>query len=240
MAVKLRLKRMGKKKQPIYKIVVADARSPRDGKFLEALGLYNPLTKPHTVDVKEDRILYWLSNGAQPTNTVKSLLREKGIILKNDLIKRGLDAEKIESELAEWQKLKEASATSKGKKQKISRKAKSKAEESKDSVATEEPVEDKAKEILKKEEKVDETTAEESKDSVVTEEPVEDKAKEIPKKEEKIDETTAEESKDSVATEEPVEDKAEETPGKEENIDESTAEVKGATSDEKEAEKEKE
>ena len=208
MAVKLRLKRMGKKKQPIYKIVVADARSPRDGKFLEALGLYNPLTKPHTVDVKEDRILYWLSNGAQPTNTVKSLLREKGIILKNDLIKRGLDAEKIESELAEWQKLKEASATSKRKKQKISRKAKSKAEESKDSVATEEPVED--------------------------------KAKEIPKKEEKIDETTAEESKDSVATEELVEDKAEETPGKEENIDESTAEVKGATSDEKEAEKEKE
>ncbi|MGB5847777.1 MAG: 30S ribosomal protein S16 [Ignavibacteriaceae bacterium] len=208
MAVKLRLRRMGKKKQPIYKIVVADARSPRDGKFLEALGLYNPLTKPHTVDVKEDRILYWLSNGAQPTNTVKSLLREKGIILKNDLVKRGLDAEKIESELAEWQKLKEASATSKAKKKKISRKAKAKGEESKDSVATEEPVAD--------------------------------KAKEIPNKEEKIDETTVEESKDSVATEELVEDKAEETPGKEENIDEGTAEVKGATSDEKEAEKEKE
>jgi small subunit ribosomal protein S16 len=208
LAVKLRLRRMGKKKQPIYKIVVADARSPRDGKFLEALGLYNPLTKPHTVDVKEDRILYWLSNGAQPTNTVKSLLREKGIILKNDLVKRGLDAEKIESELAEWQKLKEASATSKAKKKKISRKAKAKGEESKDSVATEEPVAD--------------------------------KAKEIPNKEEKIDETTVEESKDSVATEELVEDKAEETPGKEENIDEGTAEVKGATSDEKEAEKEKE
>ena len=208
MAVKLRLRRMGKKKQPIYKIVVADARSPRDGKFLEALGLYNPLTKPHTVDVKEDRILYWLSNGAQPTNTVKSLLREKGIILKNDLIKRGLDEEKIESELAEWQKLKEASATSKAKKKKISRKAKAKGEESKDSVATEEPVEDKSTETLKMEEK--------------------------------IDESTAEESKDSTATEAPVEDKTEETPKKEENIDESTAEVKGAASDEKEAEKEKE
>ncbi len=208
MAVKLRLRRMGKKKQPIYKIVAADARSPRDGKFLEALGLYNPLTKPHTVDVKEERILYWLSNGAQPTNTVKSLLREKGIILKNDLIKRGLDNEKIESELAEWQKLKEASATSKTKKTKISRKAKAKAEEPKDSVAAEEPVED--------------------------------KAEEAPKKEEKIDESTAVESKDPVAAKEPVEDKAEETPKKEENIDESTAEVKGATSDEKEAEKEKE
>jgi len=208
LAVKLRLRRMGKKKQPIYKIVVADARSPRDGKFLEALGLYNPLTNPHTVDVKEERILYWLSNGAQPTNTVKSLLREKGIILKNDLIKRGLDEEKIESELAEWQKLKEASVTSKAKKKKTSRKAKAKAEESKDPVAAEVPVKDKAEETLKKEEK--------------------------------IDESKADESKDSVATEEPVEEKVEETPKKEENIDESTAEVKGATSDEKEAEKEKE
>jgi small subunit ribosomal protein S16 len=199
---------MGKKKQPIYKIVVADARSPRDGKFLEALGLYNPLTNPHTVDVKEERILYWLSNGAQPTNTVKSLLREKGIILKSDLIKRGLDEEKIESELAEWQKLKEASASSKAKKKKISRKAKAKGDESKDSVTSNEKVEVKAEEPLKKEEK--------------------------------IDESKAEESKDSVAAEVPVEDKAEKTPKKEMNIDESTAEVKGATSDEKEAEKEKE
>jgi small subunit ribosomal protein S16 len=151
---------MGKKKQPIYKIVVADARSPRDGRFLEALGLYNPLTNPHTVNVKEDRILYWLSKGAQPTNTVKSLLREKGIILKNDLIKRGLDEEKMESELAEWQKLKEASATSKAKKKKISRKAKAKVEGSKDSADTEEPVEDKAEETPKKEENIVESAAE--------------------------------------------------------------------------------
>ena len=75
MAVKLRLRRMGKKKQPIYKMVAADSRSPRDGKFLEAVGFYNPLTNPHTLDLKEDRIMYWLNVGAQPTNTVKSLLR---------------------------------------------------------------------------------------------------------------------------------------------------------------------
>ena len=193
MAVKLRLRRMGKKKQPIYKIVAADARSPRDGKFLEALGLYNPLTKPHTVDVNEERILYWLSNGAQPTNTVKSLLREKGIILKNDLIKRGLDEEKIESELAEWQKLKEASATSKAKKKKISRKAKAKVEESKDSVKVEVSVEEKAEETPKKKENIDESVAVETKDSVATEEPVVDKAEKTPKmKEKNIDESTAE------------------------------------------------
>ena len=96
MAVKLRLRRMGKKKQPIYKVVAADSRSPRDGKFLEAVGVYNPLTNPHTVDLKEDRVHYWLDNGAQPTDTVKSLLRQKGIILKKELTKKKLSEEKIE------------------------------------------------------------------------------------------------------------------------------------------------
>ena len=126
MAVKLRLRRMGKKKQPIYKIVAADVRSPRDGRFLEMVGLYNPLTKPHTVDLKEDRVQYWLNNGAQPTQTVKSLLRQKGITLRNELTKRGVAEDKIESELAEWNKLKEASQ--KVQKKKISRKAKAKAD----------------------------------------------------------------------------------------------------------------
>ena len=109
MAVKLRLRRMGKKKQPIYKVVAADSRSPRDGKFLESVGLYNPLTNPHTIDLKEDRVFYWLNNGAQPTDTVKSLLRQKGITLKKDLMKKGFSEEKIQEELNKWEKLKEAS-----------------------------------------------------------------------------------------------------------------------------------
>ena len=128
MAVKLRLRRMGKKKQPIYKIVAADARSPRDGRFLEAIGLYNPLTKPHTIDIKEERAIYWLENGAQPTHTVKSLLRQKGITLKHNLKKRGLAEEQIETEMEKWQKLKEASKSKEGKKEKKSRKAKAKEE----------------------------------------------------------------------------------------------------------------
>ncbi|HQF42335.1 MAG TPA: 30S ribosomal protein S16 [Ignavibacteriaceae bacterium] len=99
MAVKLRLRRMGKKKQPIYKIVAADARSPRDGKFLEAVGIYNPLTNPHTVDIKEDRVNYWLNTGAQPTDTVKSLLSQKGIILKKDITRRKLSEEKAQAEV---------------------------------------------------------------------------------------------------------------------------------------------
>ena len=137
MAVKLRLRRMGKKKQPIYKIVAADARSPRDGRFLEMLGLYNPLTNPHTVDVKEDRVIYWLNNGAQPTHTVKSLLRQKGITLKNELTKRGVAEDRIESELADWNKLKEASRSRKTQKKKISRKTKAKVEASDDSAKAE-------------------------------------------------------------------------------------------------------
>jgi len=104
---------MGKKKQPIYKVVAADARSPRDGKFLEAVGVYNPLTNPHTVDLKEDRINYWLDHGAQPTDTVKSLLSQKGINLKRDIANRKFSEDKAETILKNWQDLKEASAQKK-------------------------------------------------------------------------------------------------------------------------------
>lgn len=118
MAVKLRLRRMGKKKQPIYKIVAADSRSPRDGRFLEAVGLYNPLTNPHTVEVSEDRVQYWLDNGAQPTLTVKSLLSRKGILLKKDLKKRGFSEERVKTEVENWEKQREAKAGSKSAKKK--------------------------------------------------------------------------------------------------------------------------
>lgn len=129
MAVKLRLRRMGKKNQPIYKIVAADARSPRDGKFLEAVGIYNPLINPHVIELKEERINYWLDNGAQPTNTVKSLFNQKGINLKRDLVKRKFSDEKIEAELKTWQGKKEASLQKKAGKKKLSAKQKAKAEQ---------------------------------------------------------------------------------------------------------------
>lgn len=125
MAVKLRLRRMGKKKQPIYKVVAADSRSPRDGKFLEAVGIYNPLTNPHTVDLKEDRVNYWLDNGAQPTDTVKSLLSQKGINLKRDIAKRKLSSEKAEALLKSWEASKEAAANT------VKKKKKSKQQEAK-------------------------------------------------------------------------------------------------------------
>jgi small subunit ribosomal protein S16 len=127
LAVKLRLRRMGKKKQPIYKMVAADSRSPRNGKFLEAVGFYNPLTNPHTLELKEDRVMYWLNVGAEPTHTVKSLLRQKGLTLKKELLSKGLDEVKVKSEMENWQKLKEAGSKKRTDK-KLSRKAKAKQE----------------------------------------------------------------------------------------------------------------
>lgn len=115
MAVKLRLRRMGKKRQPIYKVVAADARAPRDGKFLEAIGVYNPKTEPATVDIKEDRALYWLGVGAQPTDTVKNLLSKKGVLLKVELMKQGLSEAEVAAKMEGWAKLNEAKAGSKKK-----------------------------------------------------------------------------------------------------------------------------
>jgi len=79
MAVKLRLTRVGSKKNPIYRIVAADSRSPRDGKFIEIIGRYNPQTEPSLIEVDEEKARKWLTNGAQPTETVDRLLKIKGI-----------------------------------------------------------------------------------------------------------------------------------------------------------------
>ena len=78
MAVKLRLTRVGSKKNPVYRIVAADSRSPRDGKFLEIVGRYNPQSEPSLIELKEERIKDWLSKGAQPSATVQRLLKAKG------------------------------------------------------------------------------------------------------------------------------------------------------------------
>ena len=80
MAVKIRLRRMGAKKAPFYRVVVADSRYPRDGRFIEEIGTYNPMTEPRTVKIDADKAKKWIANGAQPTDTVKSLLKESGII----------------------------------------------------------------------------------------------------------------------------------------------------------------
>ena len=112
MPAKIRLQRHGKKGQPFYHIVIADGRSPRDGRFIEKIGTYNPLTEPAQINLKFDRALYWYSVGAVPTDTVRSLLSKKGVMLKYHLlqgVKKGaMTEEQAEVKFQNWMKEKEA------------------------------------------------------------------------------------------------------------------------------------
>ena len=123
--VKLRLRRIGRKKAPIYKIVAADSRAPRDGRFIEAVGTYDPGTNPAKVELNEDRVTHWLKNGATPTYTVKNILSRKGMMLKLHLIKKGADANKLQEEHSKWSLLQEAKVQRENDK-KLARKVKKK------------------------------------------------------------------------------------------------------------------
>ncbi len=112
MAVRIRLQRFGKKASPFYHIVVADGRAPRDGKFIEEIGTYNPMKEPSIIEVNVDKAVDWLRKGAQPSDTVRSLLSAKGVMLKHHLL-RGVDkgafsVEEAEKRFQAWVAEKEA------------------------------------------------------------------------------------------------------------------------------------
>ncbi|MCB0524890.1 MAG: 30S ribosomal protein S16 [Lewinellaceae bacterium] len=113
MSVKLRLQRKGRSKAPFYHIVAADARAPRDGRFIEKIGTYNPLTVPATIDINRERAYYWLTVGAQPTDTVRAILGFKGVLYQKHLqlgVKKGaLTQEEADAKLTAWIEQKEAS-----------------------------------------------------------------------------------------------------------------------------------
>ena len=117
MATKIRLARHGRKGRPFYHVVVADSRAPRDGKFIEKIGTYNPNTNPATIDLKFDRALYWLQVGAQPTDTAKRILSYKGVLMKKHLlegVKKGaFDAAAAEAKFEAWMKEKDAKVQAK-------------------------------------------------------------------------------------------------------------------------------
>lgn len=112
MPVKIRLQRKGRKKRPFYHIVVADARSPRDGRFIEKIGTYNPMTKPATIELDREKAFTWINNGAQPTDTVRAILRFKGVLYKKHLmrgVKKGsFSVEEAENKYEAWIEAKEA------------------------------------------------------------------------------------------------------------------------------------
>ena len=136
MPVKMRLQRHGKKGKPFYHIVIADGRAPRDGKFIEKIGTYNPLTNPADINLNFDKALDWLQKGAQPTDTVRAILSYKGVLYKNHLLigvrKGAITEQEAEAKFQTWLKEKEERIEAKRKglaeKERASRKEKLEAE----------------------------------------------------------------------------------------------------------------
>ncbi|MEI6884920.1 MAG: 30S ribosomal protein S16 [Bacteroidota bacterium] len=124
MPTKIRLQRRGKKGQPFYHIVIADGRAPRDGKFIEKIGTYNPLAKPAEIDIDFTKAITWLNDGAQPTDTVKAILSYKGILYKSHLLKGvqkgAMTEEQAEIKFQNWLQEKEAKISSKKKEYELS------------------------------------------------------------------------------------------------------------------------
>ncbi|MBS1505861.1 MAG: 30S ribosomal protein S16 [Bacteroidetes bacterium] len=159
--VKIRLARRGRKKLAMYDVVVADARSPRDGRFIEKIGTYNPLTVPASIELKDDRAFHWLMNGAQPSDTIRAVLSYRGILYKRHLqigVNKGaITQEQADTKLAEWLKTKEAKIQSK-----IDSVAKSKAEKAKARKEAETKVKEARAEAIRKKAVVAEAPAAEA------------------------------------------------------------------------------
>lgn len=168
MAVKIRLARRGRAKLAMYDVVVADARAPRDGRFIEKIGTYNPLTNPASIVLKDDRAFHWLMNGAQPTDTVKAMLSYRGVMLKKHLqigvVKGALTQEQADAKWEEWMKEKEAKIQ--GKKDNL---AKSKQDLAKARREAETKVKEARAEALKKKNEVKETEAAPAEEAPVNE-----------------------------------------------------------------------
>jgi small subunit ribosomal protein S16 len=219
LAVKLRLTRRGKKKQPFYRIVAADSRTARDGKYIEKIGLYNPLPDPAEILIDEEKAFYWLNQGAVPSDTVKNLLSKKGIILKWSLKKRGFDEAKVDEEFQKWEAIQ---IEEQKKKDALAAQALREKEDKKDT----EEKDDKAGEPVEAKEKVEEkiiTVEAEEKDEKA-EEPVEaeeqagDKPETV-EADEKVEDTTV-----TAASEEKIEVKENEDSAPEEEVTETKAE----------------
>ena len=237
MSVKIRLQRHGKKQKPFYWIVAADARSKRDGRYLEKLGTYNPNTNPATIDLNLDQAVQWLHNGAQPTDTAKAILSYKGALLKHHLdggVRKGaLTQEQADAKLAKWLEEKATKVDSK-------KEGLSKAQEAAKAKAlkAEKAANEKRAAAAVEAAKVEEVVAEESAVEVVADEAPEVAAEvvteEVPAAElavEEVPEVLAEVATEEVATEEAAVEEApevvaeaatEETPAKEEASEDSS------------------
>ena len=204
MATKIRLKRIGRRNRPFYRLVIMDARNRRDGAAIEEVGWYNPTAKDEMYSLKEDRILYWLEEGAQPTDTAHDILRTAGLAHKWHLMKQGLDETAVEKEMKKWA-LEREDVLERRRQRAEAKVAKKKAAAGKKAAETVTEVDKPAEPDAKTEppaetvstDKVPEETADESTDE-----------KEEPKEEDVKDDAKADESKEDSAAEDVEEDKS--------------------------------
>lgn len=238
--LRIRLQRKGRKKRPIYHLVVADSRSPRDGRIIEQVGRYDNVTENKEVVLNEDRILYWLETGAQPSDTVRKILRNEGLLYKRHLMMWGKSEEEIEAALAEWKSYRDSkksaeasrkethkavlAAEEKEFKNQVEKKASEAAAEleqeavAKESTEVEEPVaEETSSEVAEAEEAVEEVVQEE-----VAAEPEQEPATEA------VEEAATEEPTEEEASEETPEEVAEEPVEETETVVEDTSEEEKA------------
>ena len=103
MATKIRLKRVGRRNRPFYRLIIIDSRKKRDGAAIEQVGWFNPIDSENSYEIKDDRILYWLSEGAIPSNAVKKLMKRDGLALRWHLMQQGVDEKEIEKEIKKWE-----------------------------------------------------------------------------------------------------------------------------------------
>ncbi len=220
MAVKIRLKRRGRKKLAIFDVVIADGRSPRDGRFIEKIGTYNPNTDPASINLEEDKALKWLMDGAIPTDTVRAMLSYRGVMYRKHLqvgVNKGaITQEEADKKFEDWKKEKEAAIQAKS-----DRLADEKDKKKKERLAAEKKVSDeRAEALLKKKAEAEKALAEEVKEVEEDPEGVAEMTEEVEDQSPATEETPAEESKEEapaeeVKEEEPAEEVKEEAPAEE-------------------------
>jgi small subunit ribosomal protein S16 len=208
--VKIRLRRTGAKKQPSYRVVVTDSRSPRDGKFIEIIGHYNPRTEPPTMEVDAERALYWLSVGAQPSEAVKRMLDKMGILAQVPAVRKG---EKSLDEILEELELAKAAEAA----LKVEAEEEAPEEEAPEEEVPEAEAEEEAPEDEEAEEGSEDSADDEETEPADAEEPPEDEAEEAETSDEEDAETEPEEVEETVEPEgEEAEDVAEDQPAEDE------------------------
>lgn len=210
--IKLRLQRRGRKKRPFYHIVVADSRFPRDGRIIERLGRFDNTSENKQLTYDEERVIHWMKIGAQPSDTVRSILKKEGILYKLHLMRWGKSDEEIEAALEEWRAAREAKQSDEDLSKKEKQKAQLKAEEKEYKKQLEEKAAAAAKELERK--KAEEAKAKEEAEKAAQEEEAEAKAEEV---EEPSEEKAEAKPEEAAKKEEPEADSKDESDEKAES-----------------------